>query len=145
MMVVVAVVILTGSFIRCTIAAPLTSILRTSWSTKSSTSATQSAVKYDEVDGGGKSVKKLSKGRKIIKKSEKLQRPEKLQRLSVWRNVYWGIDPPSKNSNVGQTLTVFRALFARPRSSLDTTFRVITDEAKLIELLVLFWLLTRQD
>ena len=42
--------------------APLTSMLKTSSSTDSSTSATQIAVKYDEVDGGGgKLVKKLSK------------------------------------------------------------------------------------
>ena len=34
-------------------AQPLTLMLRTSSSTDSSTSATQSAVKYDEVDGGG--------------------------------------------------------------------------------------------
>ena len=37
----------------------------------SSTSATQIAVKDDKVDGGGgKSVKKLSKSRKIVKKSK---------------------------------------------------------------------------
>ena len=40
---------------------PRTSMLRTSSSTDSSTSATQNAVKYDEVDGGGKLVKKSSK------------------------------------------------------------------------------------
>ena len=53
------------------IAAPLTSMLRTSSSTHSLTSATQIAVEYDGVDGGGgKSVKKLSK-------AESFQRPEK--------------------------------------------------------------------
>ena len=53
-------------------------------------------VEYDEVDGGiGKLVKKLSKGQRIIKKSEKPQRPEKLQRSSVRRNVYRSTDPPS--------------------------------------------------
>ena len=31
----------------------------------------------------GKLVKKLSKGQRIVKKSEKPQRPEKLQKLSV--------------------------------------------------------------
>ena len=56
---------------------PRTSILRTSSLTESSTSATQSAVKYDEVDGGGKSVKKSSKSRRIVKKSKKPQRSEK--------------------------------------------------------------------
>ena len=35
-----------------------------------------------------------------------------------------------------RTLTVFRALFAGPRSSLDTTFASIIDKAKLIELLM---------
>ena len=34
------------------------------------------------------------------------------------------------------TLTVFRALFARPKSSRDTTFALIIDKAKLIELLM---------
>ena len=56
---------------------PRTSMLRTSSSTKSSTSATQSAVKYDEVDGSGKSVKKSSKSRRIVKKSKKPQSSEK--------------------------------------------------------------------
>ena len=78
---------------------PLTSRLRTSSSTDLSTSVTQSVVKYDKVDGGGKSVKKLSKGQKIVKKSEKPQKPEKLQRLSVRRNVYQSTNPPSKNSS----------------------------------------------
>ena len=66
----------------------------------SSTSAARVMVKYEEVDGGrsgavGKSVKKSSKSRRIIKKSEKPQRPEKLQRSSVRRNVYRSTDPPS--------------------------------------------------
>ena len=60
------------------IAAPLTSMLRTSSSTDSSTSVTQIAVEYDGVgDGGGKSVEKSSKSRRIVKKSEKPQGPEK--------------------------------------------------------------------
>ena len=52
MMVVVAVVILTGSFIQgfSKIAAPLTSMLRTSSSTDSSTSAAQIVVEFDKVD-----------------------------------------------------------------------------------------------
>ena len=56
---------------------------------------TQIAVEYDEVDGVGKSVKKSSKSQRIVKKSEKPQRPEKLQRSSVRRNVYRSTDPPS--------------------------------------------------
>ena len=94
MMVVVAIIISTGSFIHCTIAAPLTSMLRTSSSTAHQLA--QITVEYDEFDGGvGKLVKKLSKGRKIVKKSEKPQRPEKLQRSSVWKNVYQSTNLPS--------------------------------------------------
>ena len=53
-------------------------MLRTSSSTDSSTSATQIAVEDDGVDGGGgKSVEKSSKSRRIVKKSEEPQRPEK--------------------------------------------------------------------
>ena len=54
-------------------------------------------VKYNEVGGGGgKSVEKSSESQRIIKKkSEKPQKPEKLQRSSVWRNVYQSTDPPS--------------------------------------------------
>ena len=36
-----------------------------------------------------------------------------------------------------RALTVFQALFARPKSSLDTTFELIIDKAKLMELLML--------
>ena len=83
---------------------PLTSMLRTSLSTDSLASAAQIVVEFDGVDAGGggtigKSVKNLSKSRRIIKKSKKPQRPEKLQRSSVWRNVYRSTDPPSKNSS----------------------------------------------
>ena len=52
-------------------------MLRTNSSTSSSTSATESAVKYDELDGGSKLVKKLSGSRKILKKLKKPQRSEK--------------------------------------------------------------------
>ena len=69
-------------------------VLKTSSSTNSSTSATQIAVEYDEVDGGGgKSVKKLSKSRKSLNGLKNLQKP------SVWRNVYQSTDPPSKDSS----------------------------------------------
>ena len=72
------------------------SMLRTSSSTDSSTNATRITVKYDEVDGGGgKSVEKSSGSQRIVKKSEKPQRPEKSQRSSVRRNVYRSTDPPS--------------------------------------------------
>ena len=49
---------------------PHTSMLKTSSSTDLSTSAIQSAVKYDEVDGGGKSVKKSSKSQRIVIESK---------------------------------------------------------------------------
>ena len=85
----------------------ITSILRTSTSTDSLASAAHIVVEFDgfdaSSDAGGKSVKKLvkklSNGRRIIKESKKPQKPEKLQRSSVWRNVYRGTNPPSKNSN----------------------------------------------
>ena len=69
-------------------------------STDLSASAAPIAFKYDEVGGDksgaiSKSVKKSSKGQIIVKKSEKPQRPEKLQRSSVRRNVYQSTDPPS--------------------------------------------------
>ena len=58
------------------IAAPLTSMLRTSSSTDSSTSATQIAVEYDGVDGGGgKLVEKSSKVQKTLKVLRNLQSP----------------------------------------------------------------------
>ena len=53
------------------IAAPFTSMLKTSSSTNPSTSETQIAVEYDEVDGGGKSVKKSSKSRQKVEESSK--------------------------------------------------------------------------
>ena len=42
-------------------------MLRTSSSTDSLISTSQIAVKYNEIDGDGKLIKKLSKSRKIIK------------------------------------------------------------------------------
>lgn len=63
----------------------LTLILKMSSSTDSLTSATQIVVKYDKVDGDdGKLVEKLSK-------VEKAQKPKKLQRSSVRRNIYQSI------------------------------------------------------
>ena len=59
------------------IATPLTSMLRTSSSTDSSTSAAQIVFEYDEVgSGGGKLIKKFSKVEKSTK-SKTPQRPEK--------------------------------------------------------------------
>ena len=53
-------------------------MLRISSSTDPSTSASQTAVGYDGVDGGGgKSVKKSTKRRKIVKESEEPQRSKK--------------------------------------------------------------------
>ena len=67
----------------------------------SSTRTAQIVVEFDRVDTDdsavGKLVKKLSKSRKIIKKSEKPQRPKKLQRLLVRKNIYQSINPLSKN------------------------------------------------
>ena len=75
----------------------LTSKLRMSSLTDSSTSAAQIMVEFDGVDAGnsavGKSVKKLSKSRKIVKKSEKPQKPKNLQRPLVQRNVYRSTNP----------------------------------------------------
>ena len=63
-------------------------MLGMSSSTDSSTSATQSAVKYDEVDAGGKSVKKSSKSRqKVVKKSKNRQRIQKPQRSGKFAKV----------------------------------------------------------
>ena len=58
----------------------------------SSTSTAQIVVEFDEVDAGsgvvGKSVKKLSKSRKIVKKLKILKGLKNLQKPSVRRNVY---------------------------------------------------------
>ena len=59
-----------------TIAAPLTSIIKTSLSTDSSTSATKIAVKHDEVDGGGGKLVK-----KVVKKSKNCQKAKNLKRF----------------------------------------------------------------
>ena len=72
------------------------SMLRTSSSTDSSTSATQIAVEYDGVDGGGgQLVEKSSKSRRIVKESKSFKGLKNLQRPSVRRNVYRSTDPPS--------------------------------------------------
>ena len=121
----------------------LTSRLRTSFSTDSSTNVTQSVVKNDEVVGAiGKSVRKLSKSRqksrRIVKEPKKLQRSEKSA-----KDIGSEERLPKHRSSVNKelelllkALTVFRALFAVPKSSLDTTFASIIDKGKLIELLM---------
>ena len=90
-------------------------MLRTTASMESSTSATQTAVEYDEVDGGGdQSIKKSSKNRQKLKSLKGLKN---LQRPSVRRNIYQSTDPPSIKIRRTRTslraLTVFRALFCR--------------------------------
>ena len=74
------------------------------------------------------------KSRQKVKKSSKspksLKGQKNFQGLLVSRIVYRSTDSPSKKA-----LTVFRALFAWPRSSLDTTFEAIIVKAKLMELL----------
>ena len=82
-----------------------------------------------------KSCQKVEKSSKSPKKPQKLKN---LQISSVWRNVYRNTGPPlMKNSSFHYSaLTVFRALFARPRSSLNTTFGAIIVMAKLMELLM---------
>ena len=52
-------------------------MLNNSSSTDSSTSVTQIGVKHNEVDAGGKSVGKLSKSQRFVKKSKKLQKSKK--------------------------------------------------------------------
>ena len=54
---------------------------------------TQIMVEHDEVDAGGKSVKKSSKSRGIVKESKNFKGLKNLQRPLVWRNFYWSTDP----------------------------------------------------
>ena len=113
------------------------SMLRTSSSTNSSTSTTQITVEYDGVDvGDGKWVKESSKSRKTSKARKVAKTISSEERL------------PKHQSSVGSWIrrtralveisTVFRALFAGLRSSLDTTFGAIIDKAKVVELLMLY-------
>ena len=125
---------------------PRTSMLRTTSSTESSTTATQSAVKYDEVDGDGKSIKKSSKSRRLVKESKSFKGLRNLQRPLVRRNVYQNTGLLStKNSSFYWSSDSFSCSFARPESSLKAVFASIIDKAQLMELLILFWLLTRQS
>ena len=65
-----------------------------------------------------------------------------MQRPSVRKNVYRSTDPPSiryeKTRASIRTLIFFQALFAGPRSFLDTIFESITNKAKRVELLMLY-------
>ena len=120
----------------------LTSMLKTSLSIDSLASAAQIVVEFDGVDAGGggngKSVEKL------VEKSSKSQRIVKSWKTSrAWKSckghrfggtftkapLLWHLD---------RALIVFWALFAGPKSSLDTTFGAIIIKAKLIELLMLY-------
>ena len=77
--------------------APLTSMLKTSSSTDSSTSAIQIAVGYGGVDGAdGKPVEKSSKSQRIVKESKSFKGLKNLQRPSVRRNVYQSTNSPPK-------------------------------------------------
>ena len=118
------------------IAGPLTLMLRTSLSTDSSTSVTQLVDEYDGVDdGSGKG------GGQLVEKVEKPQRPEKWQRLSVWRNVYQITDPLSiryKELELPLELRQFFELFLLGPKALSRPLSLsIIVKAKLMELLML--------
>ena len=117
-------------------------MLRMSSSTDSSASTTQIAVKHDGFNGAeGKSIEKSSENRRIVKESKSFKGLKNLQRLLVWRNVYQSTDPPPikiRRTRVSvRALAVFRALFAMPKSFLDTIFGAMIVKAKLVKLLIL--------
>ena len=121
-----------------------------STSKNSSASAAQITVIYDEVDKGrssavGKSVKKSSKGRRIVRKSEKPQSPKNLKCLkSCGGHRFEGTftEVPvlyqQRSRASVEALRVFRALFAGPKSSLKALFASIIDGTQLMELLMFF-------
>ena len=150
------------------IAAPLTSMLKT---TGSSDLALRELGTNEVVGGDARAdetVVDLSKSKswRIVKMSEKPQRPEKLQRSSVWRNVYRSTDlsliwykellallKPLRSGIIstkfsfltdhtsgGPWIHKARALvrFAGPKSFLETTFESITNKRKRVELLMLY-------
>ena len=122
---------------RCT---DITSMLRTSLSTDSSFARPRLWLSLMGLMLVMVVVTSRSKSRqKVVKKWKKPQRSEKFakaigseERLPKHRSFVKKLELPLK-----LFLTVFRALFAGPRSSLDTTFGAITDKAKLVELLKL--------
>ena len=85
-----------------------------------------------------KSCQKVEESSKSPKSRKGLKN---LQRPSVRKNIYQSTNPPSigyEELNLPlKSLTVFRAYFAWPNSSLDTIFESITDKAKRVELLML--------
>lgn len=119
-----------------------TLMLRTSSSQAQSTSATQFAVSYHEIDSNDdKLVEKLSKSWRIIK-SWITSNTWKSHRPQVQRNVYQSIyslliykykelKPTSELWQFG-----FCAFLARPKSYFNTMFRPIIVKARLIELLI---------
>ena len=143
-MVVVAVMILTRSFIQgfSTVAASLISMLKTSSSTDSSTSATQITVEHDEVDAGGKSVKKLSKSRRIVKKSKKPQRSEKFAK-AIGSEEHL----PKHWSSINEELELQLKLweFFELLSFLNITFGAIIVKTRLIELLMLYHVFSPEE
>ena len=106
-------------------------MLGTSSSTDSSISATQIAVKYDEVDGGGgKLVEKSSKSRRIVK-SRKTSKAWKVAKV-IGSEEYLPKHRASVDSWVWASVK-----FAGLESSFDIASGLIMDKAKLMELLML--------
>ena len=90
-------------------------------------------------DAGGKSIKKSSKSRRIVKKSKKPQRSEKFAKAIGSEERL-----PKHRSSVNEELELplqlsdsFSSSFAEPRSFLDSTFGAIIDKAKVVGLLML--------
>ena len=115
----------------CTIAAPLTSMLRTRSSIDLSICAIQIAVERDEFDGGGgKLVKKLSKSRRIVKSLKNLKSLKSCKSYRFGRTFTEVPILCQRTRASVRALTVFRAPFAGLRNSLDTTFGAINVKAK---------------
>ena len=90
-------------------------------------------------DADGKSVEKLSKSQKIVKKSKNLK-GLKSRKNHRFRRMFTKapVLRQRRTRTSIKTLAVFRALFAgRRRSSLNTIFESIINRAKLMELLML--------
>ena len=118
------------------IATPLTSMLKT---TESSDLAPRELGTDEVVGGGGRADEtvvdssKSSESRRIFKKPEKPQRPEKFAKAIGSEKRL-----PKHQSSVDLRQRAQAPVrFTRPRSSLDNTFGAITNKAKLVELLML--------
>ena len=85
----------------------------------------KSCQKVEESSKSPKSLQRSEKFAKAISSEERL--PKHRSSVNWVRRTRASI----------RALTVFQALFAGPRSSLNTTFGAITDKAKLVELLML--------